>query len=239
MTDPTERTAQLLKALAGDADAVRPLPGPHARMMAWFLLSLSFAVAAAWIIGPRPDLSARLTDTFFIIETAAAVLTSMMAAAAAFCSGCPGRPRWEQFVALPFVVLWIGSLGFGCLGSLAGWVENGGQWAMDLVCFPYIAAISSLPLLLILTMIRRLAPLAPATTTGMATLAASALGAAALRFVHVRDASLMVLVWQVGSVALLTGIAAALGKTVIRWPHEARQHRLIWSNRQTDATQQQ
>ncbi|MGC1863177.1 MAG: NrsF family protein [Methylocystis sp.] len=44
-------------------------------------------------------------------------------------------------------------------------------------------------------MIRRGAPIAPMTTTGLATLAATSIAAAALLLFHEQDASVMVLVW--------------------------------------------
>ena len=45
-----------------------------------------------------------------------------------------------------------------------------------------------------------------------------ALGATALRLFHAQDASVMVLVWQFGSVALLTGLGALTGRQLLRWP---------------------
>jgi hypothetical protein len=69
-----------------------------------------------------------------------------------------------------------------------------------------------------LTMIRRGAPIAPLTTTALATLAAAALGATALRLFHAQDASVMVVVWQFGSVAVLAGLGALTGRRVLPWP---------------------
>ena len=91
----------------------------------------------------------------------------------------------------------------------------------DLMCFPYIVLVGSIPALLILAIIRRGAPIPPIAATMLASLAAAALGAAALRLFHMQDASLMVLVWHVGSVALLTGIGALMGRPFLRWPQNA------------------
>lgn len=81
-----------------------------------------------------------------------------------------------------------------------------------------IVAISIVPALLIYIMIRRAAPIAPITTTALATLAAAALAAAALRLFHPQDVSIMVLVWQFGSVALLAGLGALFGQYLLPWP---------------------
>jgi hypothetical protein len=55
------------------------------------------------------------------------------------------------------------------------------------------------------------------STTGLATLAATALGAAALRIFHTQDVSLMLLIWQFGSVALLAGVGFFVGRRFLRW----------------------
>jgi hypothetical protein len=95
---------------------------------------------------------------------------------------------------------------------------QGLQFHVDLACFPSILLVSVVPGVLILIMIRRGAPIAPVTTTALAALAAAAFGATALRLFHAQDASLMVLVWQFGSVAMLAGLGALTGRHILRWP---------------------
>jgi hypothetical protein len=58
---------------------------------------------------------------------------------------------------------------------------------------------------------RRVAPLRPARTLALGALAAAALGDFGLRLFHPIDASIMVLIWQAGSVLLLVAIGAAAG----------------------------
>ena len=45
----------------------------------------------------------------------------------------------------------------------------------------------------------------------------TALGNFGLRLIHAQDAGLMVLVWQFGSVVLMTAMAGCAGKRVLRW----------------------
>ncbi len=66
-------------------------------------------------------------------------------------------------------------------------------------------------------MLRSGAPLFPHAAVALGALAAAALGNAGLRLFHPIDASLMVLIWQFGSVALLTAIAGCLGQHVHNW----------------------
>jgi len=213
-------TDDLIKALAASAPAVSPLRSPHARMVTWFVISMAYAGLVVTVAGPRPDLALKLAEPKFVIEVAAALLTSMLAAAAAFCAGCPGRPLWERFAPLPALALWLGTLGTGCWQS---WLQRGPEGlalAPDLICFPSILLVSIVPGILILAMIRRGAPIAPITTTMLAVLASASLGAATLRLFHTQDASVMVLVWQFGSVMLLALTGALFGKSLLRWPQE-------------------
>jgi hypothetical protein len=166
-------------------------------------------------MGPRPDIGVKLGEPRFVLEIGAAFLTGVMAAMAAFCAGCPGRPLWERFAPLPALVLWLGSLGEGCWRA---WIADRLSFGFDLVCFPNIVVAGLVPGGLILYMVRRGAPLAPVLTTALAALAASALSAAALRLYHMPDASIMILVWQIGSVAIITAFGALIGQNLLRWP---------------------
>ena len=210
------RTEDLVQSLSDNATPVRRLAHPAWRTALWLSVSLVYFSLVLAVVGLREDLASKLEDPRFIIEVSAALLTSMMAAAAAFCAGCPGRPLWERFAPFPFLAVWLASLGEGCWRQ---WVQTGpdGQLQFDFLCVQVIFALSLLPALLILAMIKRGAPIAPMSTTGLATLAATALGAAVLRLFHAQDVSLMLLVWQFGSVLLLAAIGFLLGRVFLRW----------------------
>jgi hypothetical protein len=211
------RTEELIRTLAADCRQVRPLAHPAWRALAWFTISILYVGFIVALIGLRRDIFSKLADWKFITEVGAPLLTSMMAAAAAFCAGCPGRPIWERFAPLPFLAIWLGSLGEGC-GS--DWLVHGVAGLSirpDLKCFPMILAISIPPAVMIFAMTRRGAPIAPITTMGLAALAAAAMGATALRLFHTEDASVMVLIWQFGSVALLTGLESLFGPSLLHW----------------------
>ena len=212
------KTEELIRTLAANAVPVQRLPHPAMRAMVWLAISTAYIAGFVWLVGLRPDIAEKLAEPRFLVEVGAAYLTSMMAAAAAFCASCPGRPVWERFAPLPFLAVWLASLGEGCWTD---WLRSGPEGVtlrMDFLCFPNILIISTVPAVLIFLMVRRGAPIAPITTAALATLAAAALAATALRLFHTQDASLMVLVWQFGSVALLAGIAALFGQYLLPWP---------------------
>ena len=211
------KSEELVRRLAASAKPVRRLPHPMWRAMIWFMLSLAYAVGLVFAMGLRADFSARIAEPRFVIELSAALLTSMMAAAAAFCSTCPGRPLWERLAPFPFLLIWLASLGEGCWRD---WTLHGLQALaiqQEFSCFWKIVATSAAPLVVILIMVRRGAPIAPYLTTGLATLAAASLIAAAMLLFHRQESSIMVLVWQFGSVILLSGLAALFGRHVLYW----------------------
>lgn len=215
------QSEELIRSLVARADPVRRLSSPMARLAIWLGASITYAALVVWLMGIRPDISSKMADTRFVLELSAAFMTSVLAGAAAFCSGCPGRPTWERFAPLPAVGLWFWSLGEGCWRTFVVSGAEGLSFRVDLVCLPSILLVSVVPGALILNMIRKGAPLTPATTTALAALATSALGATALRLFHIQDASVMVLVWQFGSVLLLSCAGALTGRKFLRWPARA------------------
>ena len=52
----------------------------------------------------------------------------------------------------------------------------------------------------------------------MGGLAVPAITATALSLVHDHDASVMILVWNLGTAALITGAGCLFGRRIFRWP---------------------
>ncbi|MBI3706529.1 MAG: DUF1109 domain-containing protein [Proteobacteria bacterium] len=215
------QTDDLIVSLAGDARPVRRLAAPWMRLLSWLVVAVPWMVAVVLIMSPRQDLGDKLNDPRWVLEQAAALATALTAAMAAFCSGVPGRPRWEHVLPLPPFALWVGLLGVGCVQT---WLQAGPEgldFRPDWICFPGIVFVGIGPGVAMVAMLRRGAPLAPVLSTALGALAAAALADFGLRFFHAQDASLMVLVWQVGTVVLLTMLAAMAGPYVVRWRHVA------------------
>ena len=210
-------TEALARRLVEQLEAVRPLAGPWRRAAAWFALAAVFIAVVALARSLRADLATKLLEPRFVVEQTAALLTGVLAAVAAFATVTPGRSR--RFVLLPLVplVVWLGTLGHGCVMA---WIQSGpGGLAIrpDWACFPDIALMGLLPAVAMVLMLRRGAPLNPIVTMALGGLAAAGLGEVGLRLIHPQDASVMVLVWQVGSVLLLSALAASAGPYVRWW----------------------
>lgn len=215
-------TEELIKSITTDVAPVRRLGSPMRRLAAWLLPTLAFSVVVVYAMGLRPDIAQKLVEPRFVMEFIAALTTGILAALAALCAGQPGRPRWERLAPLVPLTFWLGSLGEGCWRSIVRFGPDGLHIMPDPICLPAIMLIGSLPAVVLFVMVRRGAPIAPITTMALAALAASAIGAAALRLFHPQDASVMVLFWQFGSVALLTLISGLFGRRFLRWPEIQR-----------------
>jgi hypothetical protein len=214
MTNDLEGFIQRLSKSEG---SVRPLPDPWIRTAAWLALSVPYMALVVLMMSLRADLPTKLSEPRFVLEQIAALATGLTAAVAAFASTLPGYPR--KVIALPLLPLaiWVGSLGTGCIQD---WIQFGSQGLAlrpDWICFPATVAIGAAPALTMAVMLRRGAPLTPHLTTALGGLAAGGLGNFGLRLHHHEDASVMVLVWQVGVVFALTVLAGWTGGYLLNW----------------------
>ena len=209
-------TEALIDRLAQDVAPVRPLAPLPYRVGAWLLVALGFAAAMVWAISPRGDLGERLNDMRFVTEQAGALLTAIAATFSALALTIPGRSRAWRYLPLLPGAFWLGTLFVNFLRDVQSAAQSL-ELTPDMECFVLIALIGSLPVVVLIAMLRQGAPLAPRLTAGLATLAAGAMGNFALRFFHMQDEALMILIWQVGSVALLTLLAIPLGNHVLKW----------------------
>lgn len=211
------KTNDLVNSLAAGTGRPRPrLKPPMLRTITWLAVSLPWIAMVVAFMGLRPELAAKFGEARWLAEQIAAALTGLTAAIAAFCSVVPGRSRWERVLpAIPLFV-WMSLVGAGCLRD---WSVPGASFKSDWACLPGIAMVGLVPALAMAIMLRRGAPLSPVYSLGLGGLAATALADFGLRLFHAEDAGLMVLVWQLGSVALFTLICAQFGRWLLRWRH--------------------
>ena len=211
------KTEELIQRLTADVRPVRRLASPPRRVSAWLAAGLPYLALVVLIMSPRDDLAAKLADARFLVEQGAAFATAVLAAVAAFSLGIPDRSRWWAVLPLPALGLWLASLGQGCWRA---WVELGAEGLVlrpDFVCFPAIVAAGAVPGVVMVLMLRRGAPLAPRLAVMLGALAAATLGDVGLRLFHPQDASVMILVWQIGTVALLSLLGNMVGPRLLVW----------------------
>jgi len=213
----TMDTEKLIERLAEAVEPVRPLSRPWARTAAWLLAAIPYVALVVLAVSPRADLLAKASEWRYLVEQLAALATGIAAAAAAFATTIPGYDRRILFLpALPLAI-WLGSLGEGCVQDWIQFGPDGLSLRPDWFCFPAIVLVGAVPAIAMAVMLRRGAPLTPHITTALGGLAAAGLGNFGLRLFHSQDASLMVLVWQVGTVFILTAFAAWAGQYLLNW----------------------
>lgn len=210
-------SAKLMNALAAEAQPVRRLRPPLIRMLIWLVLTSLWVGFIVAFMGVRPDIAEKAMEVRWSFEQGATLMTGLMAAVAAFCAVVPGRSRWEQYLPLIPAGAWLGALVFG---SYEAWLASGdllAQITPDWDCFPGIVIAGFGPAVLMVLMLRRGAPVAPRVSIMLGALAATAVADFGLRLFHPQDASIMVLVWQVGTVFLLSAAAGMSGRKFLSW----------------------
>jgi hypothetical protein len=210
-------TEKLIARLAEVIEPVRPLPRPWIRTAAWLLVAIPYVALVVLVVSPRADLISKASEWRYVVEQLAALATGITAATAAFAAVVPGYDH--RFLLLPVLPLsiWLGTLGDGCVHEWIAFGPDSLSLRPDWVCFPAIVLVGSVPAIAMAVMLRRGAPLAPHLTAALGGLAAAGLGNFGLRLFHPQDASLMVLVWQVGAVLVLTAMAASSGHYLLNW----------------------
>jgi hypothetical protein len=210
-------TDQVIQHLTENAEPVQPVSHPWVLTWAWLAAAIPYIALIVIVISPRADLATKLTETRFLIEQLAALGTGIGAAFAAFASVIPGYDRRLIFLPLLPLAVWLASLGQGCVQTLIALGPNGLSLTPDWYCLPSIVLVGMVPAIVMALLLRRGAPLTPHFTTALGGLAAAGLGNFGLRMFHLQDASLMVLVWQFGTVALLTALAGLAGGRLLQW----------------------
>jgi hypothetical protein len=210
-------TERLIQTLVATAAPVRPLPHPWFRSVLWLAIAIPYMALIVYVMSPRADLLVKLFDTRYLIEQFAALATGISAAIAAFATTIPGYSRKVLLLPAPPLAVWLGSLGQGCISTLLQFGPSGLTLQSDWFCLPAIMLIGAIPAVAMVVMLRRGAPLIPCTTITLGALAAAGLGNFGLRLFHPQDASLMVLIWQFGSVFILTAVSGCMGRFVLNW----------------------
>ncbi len=210
-------TPDLIDSLANNLAPVRRQRPPAVRACWWLALGALVVALLAISQGIRPDLPAKLHDPGFDLGLAGALLTGILATMAAFMLSLPDRSRLWWLLPLPSLGLWLSTIGQQCLTHWVSIDPGSIQLGETARCFATLV-LTSLPLsLAMLLMLRHAAPLRPMAATLTGSLAVAAITALALSLFHKLDASLMILMWNLGTAALLVGLGGAFGRKMFSW----------------------
>ena len=211
-------TDRLIARLADDVPPVRPLPRPWLRALIWLAISAPPVFLVVWWHGMAPKAGMVATaDLRMTIEWLAILATAITASIAAFASCVPGADRrWLWAPAVPLAI-WLAATGQGCIADYQEMGAAAFDIRPDTDCLVPTVLAGIVPLVAMLTMLRRGAPVMPHTTLALAALAIAAVVNLAMLLFHVGDVSIMVLVWHLGVVVAAGCIASLFGPLVLRW----------------------
>ena len=207
-------TPELIEILCADAKPVRRLRPPLVRAALWLLFAGLVLFALAVLQGTRPDLAERVREPTFVGALAGSLLTGVLAAIAAFHLSLPDRSRLWLLLPAPTLVLWGSTIGYGCLTDWVSIRPDGVQLGATLECFMTLLIASVPTSAALLVMLRHTARLYPTTVAMMGGLASAGIAATALSLFHELDASVMVLLWNLGAAALIVALGGIFGPSL-------------------------
>ncbi len=210
-------TPELIDSLVAGAKPVRRLRPPLARAFLWLLLAFAVMALLAISHGFRPDIVRRLQQPIFVISIAASLTTGILAAIASFIVSLPDRSRLWLLLPAPALLIWVSTISYGCLTDWVSVQPGGVRLGEAARCFATLV-LTSVPLsLAMLFMLRYAALLRPTLVAATGSLAVAAITSAALSLFHDLDATVMVLMWNLGVAALIVTLGAVLGKKTFSW----------------------
>ena len=209
-------TPELIRRLVADASPVRPLRPPLLRAGIWLAFAAAVLTAVALSFGLRADLEGKLHEIAFVTEVGAAALTGVAAAIAAFQLSLPDRSSRWAVLPLPTLMVWLSSIGYGCLTNWVTLGPDGPLPGLSLRCFATILLGSTPLAVVLLFMLRHAHSVRPTATVVIGAIAVAALTVSALRLFHDLDATVMVLIWNVGAGAVISGGIALFGPRLLQ-----------------------
>jgi hypothetical protein len=211
-------TQKLIDALVAGATPVRRLRPPLVRALSWLALAGAILALLAIGHGVRSDLVEHLRQPIFVVSIAAALATGVLAAVAAFMVSLPDRSQLWLLLPVPTLVVWVGTIGYGCLTDWVSIGPGGVHLGETVRCFATLV-LTSVPLAIALAvMLRHAALLRPVAATLAGALAVAAITSSALALMHDIDATAMILIWNLGTAAAIVALGALFGSRLFRAP---------------------
>jgi hypothetical protein len=182
---------------------------------------LLFAAVVLGLIGIaqglRTDIFECVRQPRFVVAMSGALATGILAAVASFQVSLPDGSRRWLLLPLPVLALWVSAIGYGCLTNWVTIGPDGVHLGEAVRCFATLL-LTSVPLsIAMLVMLRYAAVLRAKEVSFMGGLAIAAMTSFALSLFHDLDATMMILIWNLGSAVILATLAAAFGKSMFAW----------------------
>ena len=219
-SDPRGRraaTEALIAELAGDLRPVRRAWSPRLRFAVWIAAQAAIVLAAAWILGLRPDVGEKIRQPEYAAVLALLFVTGAASALLALLAAVPGRePRRIGALLAPGVAMALLAAAFwdqpAVAEPAAAFVSHG--WP----CAARAIAAALVPLVALLAAVARGATFAPGLAGVLAGAAGFLVSAAVLRLACPLDERWHLLVWHLFPVVAGLAASIALGAAWLsRW----------------------
>jgi hypothetical protein len=213
------RTEDLIVTLAHESGPWTPLPPVRTRALRWLLLATGLGAIAVASIGARADLRLAIQSAPYVWLAAFTLGTGLVAAVSAMTLSVPGAERTPilRIAAVILALAWLFTLALRLAAGGDGWARLAAlpnHWA----CVAEIVALSIASGWAFLVMLRHAAPLRPRWAAGLATLAAAALGAAAVQLICPIDDPAHQIVSHVTTVLALVVVGTLAGRRALTRP---------------------
>ncbi len=209
-------TTSLIKTLANAAQPVRAIRPPFVRTTYWLLIAAAVLILLLAEHGLRSDIVSQLRNPLFLVGTAASFLTSVLAAHSCLIASLPDRSRFYLLLPLPPLAVWMATVGYGCLTNWVSYDAGGLRMGTAVQCFATVLLVS-LPLSIsMFVMLRHTVRLRPTFVTLVAGLAVAGMTSTAMALLYRLDATIMNLIWNLGTAALIIIFKAIFGRRVLK-----------------------
>jgi hypothetical protein len=208
---------EVVDTLVSRASPVRRLRPPFQRALLWLALAAALLGLISIEHGVRGDLAERLRQPGFAAGLAAAVITGILSAIAAFTISIPDRSRWWLLLPVPSLLIWVSTVSYECFADWISIGPDGIHVGEAIGCFASLV-LTSVPLGFALIMMLRYAALVRSGPVAMmGGLAVAAITSTGLSLFHDLNATMMILVWNLGTTVLITGLGTLFGRGMFRW----------------------
>ncbi len=220
VTNKTKETKALIKGLADNLSAVRPVVSPAKRMFVWGLFSIVIIVAIATIqIGFRHDADTKVNDLSFIAENIAMFLIGFGALFSAFKFAIPdiNRDREAVTIVITGVFFWLSMLAMTFLTSDTTNFENIFSFNSVSHCITDLLMVTTIPIIALFALIRKSAPVFPLWAGYTVLLAISSIGALVMRYVCPVDESSHLFLTHFFPAFSMSFLGLLIGRLFLRW----------------------
>lgn len=207
-------TDTLINTLAENMAPSRPAAHPLALFVQWLAGSALYVAVAVFFLHPRPDLPEMLLQPMFSSEVALLLAMMLASALAAIALSFPDLHQMRWAVLLPILpfAAFVLLMGIGWLHDNPALPRPNG-----IDCLRCITLLAVLPAGWLFWRLRRQASVHYYATGGLTLLAASSLGAFALRLAEDTDSIIHVIEWHYLPMIGFGMAGLWLGRTFLKW----------------------